>query len=61
MDVNAAWKELAEVYGEDDARSRELATTILTWIDCSGFPPTITGKFCFDRTIAWSTCQEILT
>lgn len=60
MDPNATWKQLGEAYTDPDSDLKQLATTLVEWLDRGGFPPKITGSSTFDAFVARTVCLEIL-
>ena len=65
MDPQVAWKELQFAYRERDwDEVRELAQSLLDWLQRGGFPPTVLGKPFSDpeqhREVARAFCRRAL-
>ena len=62
MDPNQAWRELADAVKEERwEEAVGIAENLLYWLDRGGFPPTISGEKQFDRIVARSTCDAVMT
>lgn len=60
MDPNAAWKQLGEAYTDPDADPKQIATSLVEWLNRGGFPPLVTGNTTFDAFVCRNVCLEIL-
>ena len=65
MDPQVTWKTLQEAYRERDwDEVRELAQSLLDWLQRGGFPPTVLGSPFTDpdllRKVAQAFCRRAL-
>ncbi|MCA9026795.1 MAG: hypothetical protein KDA86_16430 [Planctomycetaceae bacterium] len=65
MDPQVTWEVLLESIADCNyAEAREMAETLLSWLDRGGFPPQTLPRVLSndqDRTICLFVCRQVLT